>query len=312
MSAAESAGQPTAPAPEPSPSPERFVAVGDLDICYQTFGDPDDEAILRVMGLGGPMTWWDPVFCQKLADRGFHVIRYDNRDTGRSGRARGRVTRRMIVQAALGRPLRPPYTLHDMAHDGVALLDHLGHDAAHVVGVSMGGMIAQTMALHFSERVRSLTSIMSSTGRRFVGWQDPRLAPLLLARRATRDAYIETSARLWKLIGSPLYPDTAEAIKERAAETWDRGVSRAGVARQMLAILTQPDRTRDLRGRDVPALVVHGLADKMVHVSGGRATARALAGAELLLVPGMGHELPEPLQDDFVDAIVRTAARARR
>jgi pimeloyl-ACP methyl ester carboxylesterase len=218
----------------------------------------------------------------------------------------------MIVQAALGRPLRPPYTLHDMAHDGVALLDHLGHDAAHVVGVSMGGMIAQTMALHFSERVRSLTSIMSSTGRRFVGWQDPRLAPLLLARRATRDAYIETSARLWKLIGSPLYPDTAEAIKERAAETWDRGVSRAGVARQMLAILTQPDRTRDLRGLDVPALVVHGLADKMVHVSGGRATARALAGAELLLVPGMGHELPEPLQDDFVDAIVRTAARARR
>jgi pimeloyl-ACP methyl ester carboxylesterase len=312
MSAAESAGQPTAPAPEPSPSPERFVAVGDLDICYQTFGDPGDEAILLVMGLGGPMTWWDPVFCQKLADRGFHVIRYDNRDTGRSGRARGRVTRRMIVQAALGRPLRPPYTLHDMAHDGVALLDHLGHDAAHVVGVSMGGMIAQTMALHFSERVRSLTSIMSSTGRRFVGWQDPRLAPLLLARRATRDAYIETSARLWKLIGSPLYPDTAEAIKERAAETWDRGVSRAGVARQMLAILTQPDRTRDLRGLDVPALVVHGLADKMVHVSGGRATARALAGAELLLVPGMGHELPEPLQDDFVDAIVRTAARARR
>jgi pimeloyl-ACP methyl ester carboxylesterase len=312
MSAAESAGQPTAPAPEPSPSPERFVAVGDLDICYQTFGDPDDEAILLVMGLGGPMTWWDPVFCQKLADRGFHVIRYDNRDTGRSGRARGRVTRRMIVQAALGRPLRPPYTLHDMAHDGVALLDHLGHDAAHVVGVSMGGMIAQTMALHFSERVRSLTSIMSSTGRRFVGWQDPRLAPLLLARRATRDAYIETSARLWKLIGSPLYPDTAEAIKERAAETWDRGVSRAGVARQMLAILTQPDRTRDLRGLDVPALVVHGLADKMVHVSGGRATARALAGAELLLVPGMGHELPEPLQDEFVDAIVRTAARARR
>jgi pimeloyl-ACP methyl ester carboxylesterase len=308
---ADSAGQPTMHSPEPKPSEERFVAVGDLDLCYQTFGDPTDEAILLVMGLGGPMTWWDPVFCQKLADRGFHVIRYDNRDTGRSGRARGRVTRRMIVQAALGRPLRPPYTLRDMAHDGVALLDHLGHDAAHVVGVSMGGMIAQTMALHFGERVRSLTSIMSTTGRRFVGWQDPRLLPLLLARRSTRDAYIETSARLWKLIGSPLYPDTAEAIKERAAETWDRGVSRAGVARQMLAILTQPDRTRDLRGLDVPTLVVHGLADKMVHVSGGRATARALAGAELLLVPGMGHELPEPLQDEFVDAIVRTAARAR-
>jgi pimeloyl-ACP methyl ester carboxylesterase len=296
----------------PAPSEELFVPVSDdLDICYQTFGDPADEAMLLVMGLGGPMTWWDPEFCQKLADRGFHVIRYDNRDTGRSSRARGRVTQRQIVRAALGRPTRPPYTLHDMAHDGIALLDHLGHDMAHVVGVSMGGMIAQTMALHFPERVRSLTSIMSSTGRRFVGWQDPRLLPMLLARRSSREAYIETSGRLWKLIGSPLYPDTTETVRQRAAETYDRGVSRAGVARQMLAILTQPDRTRDLRALDVPTLVIHGLSDKMVHVSGGRATARALAGAELLLVPGMGHDVPPQLHDEFVEAIARTAARAR-
>jgi pimeloyl-ACP methyl ester carboxylesterase len=305
MSAAES----SAPA---VPSEELFVAVtDDLDICYQTFGDPTNDALLLVMGLGGPMTWWDAEFCQKLADRGFHVIRYDNRDTGRSGRAQGRVTRRQIVQAALGRPTRPPYTLHDMAHDGIALLDHLGHDSAHVVGVSMGGMIAQTMAVHFPERVRSLTSIMSSTGRRFVGWQDPRLAPLLLARRSSREAYIETSGRLWKLIGSPLYPDTTETVRQRAAETYDRGVSRAGVARQMLAILTQPDRTRDLRTMGLPTLVIHGLSDKMVHVSGGRATARAVPGAELLLVPGMGHDVPVKLHDEFVDAIARTAAKAR-
>jgi len=295
-----------------TPSDEMFVPVSDdIDICFQTFGDPASPALLLVMGLGGPMTWWDPVFCQKLADRGFHVIRYDNRDTGRSSRARGRVTRRDIVQAALGRPTRPPYTLVDMAHDGIALLDHLGHDAAHVVGVSMGGMIAQTMALHFPDRVRSLTSIMSSTGRRFVGWQDPRLLPMLLARRSSREAYIETSGRLWKLIGSPLYPDTTEAVRQRAAETYDRGVSRAGVARQMVAILTQPDRTRDLRELDVPTLVIHGLSDRMVHVSGGRATARAVAGAELLLVPGMGHDVPEKLHDDFVEAIARTAAKAR-
>jgi pimeloyl-ACP methyl ester carboxylesterase len=294
------------------PSDEMFVPVSDdIEICYQTFGDPAGPALLLVMGLGGPMTWWDPVFCQKLADRGFHVIRYDNRDTGRSSRARGRVTRRDIVQAALGRPTRPPYTLVDMAHDGVALLDHLGHDAAHVVGVSMGGMIAQTMAMHFPDRVRSLTSIMSSTGRRFVGWQDPRLLPMLLARRSSREAYIETSGRLWKLIGSPLYPDTTETVRQRAAETYDRGVSRAGVARQMVAILTQPDRTRDLRELDVPTLVIHGLSDKMVHVSGGRATARAVAGAELLLVPGMGHDVPEKLHDEFVEAIARTAAKAR-
>ena len=295
-----------------APSEERFVAVSDdLDICFQTFGDPAHEALLLVMGLGGPMTWWDAEFCQKLAARGFHVIRYDNRDTGRSGRARGRVTRRQIVQAALGRPTRPPYTLHDMAHDGIALLDHLGHQTAHVVGVSMGGMIAQTMAVHFPERVRSLTSIMSSTGRRFVGWQDPRLLPMLLARRSSREAYIDTSGRLWKLIGSPLYPDTTETVRQRAAETYDRGVSRAGVARQMVAILTQPDRTRDLRTLDLPTLVIHGLSDKMVHVSGGRATARAGAGAELLLVPGMGHDVPAQLHDDFVDAIARTAAKAR-
>jgi pimeloyl-ACP methyl ester carboxylesterase len=303
---------PLLPPVQPAPSEERSVDVGGgLEICYQTFGDPADEALLLVMGLGGPMTWWDPVFCQKLADRGFHVIRYDNRDTGRSGRARGRVTRRQIVQAALGRPVRAPYSLTDMAHDGIALLDHLGHEKAHVVGVSMGGMIAQTMALAFPDRVLSLTSIMSTTGRRFVGWQDPRLAPLLLAQRSSREAYIATSARLWKLIGSPLFPDTADTIRERAAETWDRGVSRAGVGRQMLAILTQPDRTRELHRVDVPTLVIHGLADKMVHVSGGRATARAVPGAELLLVPGMGHDVPEKLQDDFVEAIARTAARAK-
>lgn len=314
MSAAESAPESTSgdAAGSTSPSEERFVAVSDdIDICYQTFGDPTDDAMLLVMGLGGPMTWWDPEFCQKLADRGFHVIRYDNRDTGRSSRARGRVTQRQIVRAALGRPTPPPYTLHDMAHDGIALLDHLGHDRAHVVGVSMGGMIAQTMALHFPDRVSSLTSIMSTTGRRFVGWQDPRLLPMLLARRSSREAYIETSGRLWKLIGSPLYPDTTESVRRRAAETYDRGVSRAGVARQMAAILSQPDRTRDLRAMSVPTLVIHGLNDKMVHVSGGRATARAVAGAELLLVPGMGHDVPVQLHDEFVDAIARTAAKAR-
>jgi pimeloyl-ACP methyl ester carboxylesterase len=294
-----------------SPSEELFVPISDdLDICFQTFGDPADEALLLVMGLGGPMTWWDVDFCQKLADRGFHVIRYDNRDTGRSSRARGRVTQRQIVQAALGRPTRPPYTLLDMAHDGIALLDHLGHASAHVVGVSMGGMIAQTMALHFRDRVSSLTSIMSSTGRRFVGWQHPRLAPALLARRGSRETYIATSGRLWRLIGSPAYPETLETVEERAAETWDRGVSRSGVARQMLAILTQPDRTHGLRQLDLPTLVIHGLSDRMVHVSGGRATARAVPGAELLLVPGMGHDVPPKLYDEFADAIARTAARA--
>ncbi len=298
----------------PRPSAEEIVALSTgVDICYQTFGERDGEPLLLVMGLGGPMTWWDPLFCQMLADRGFFVIRYDNRDTGRSSRVPGRVSRRLLVRGFVGAGARPPYTLDDMAADGFALLDHLGFDAAHVCGISMGGMIVQTMALAQPGRVLSMTSVMSTTGRRSVGWQDPRLLPLLLARRtSTREAYVATSARLWKLIGSPHYPDTPEQIADRAGETWDRGVSASGVARQMAAILTQPDRTVLLRSLRVPTLVIHGMSDKMVHVSGGRATSHAVAGAELLLVPGMGHDLPAPLYDTFVDAIHRTAVKARR
>lgn len=285
-----------------------------LRICYQTFGDPTDEAILLVMGLGGPMTWWDPEFCRLLAARGYFVIRYDNRDTGRSARIGTPVSRRTIARAFLGRnrAVRPPYTLSDMAADGFGVLDSLGIGRAHVVGVSMGGMIAQTMAVEHSERVRSLTSIMSTTGRRTVGWVDPRVMPLMLtAREATLDGYLASSAKMWALIGSPGYLDPPEEMRARAQETWDRGISEEGVVRQMAAILTQPDRSARLHEFTKPALVIHGLSDKMVHVSGGRATARAIPGAELMLVPGMGHDLPAPLFETFVDAIVRTASRAR-
>ena len=282
-----------------------------VDISYQTYGDPGADPLLLVMGLGGPMTWWNPDFCRMLADNGFYVIRFDNRDVGRSTLLPDRVTRRTILRAFGGLKVRAPYTLSDMAADGFALLDHLGIGPAHVVGISMGGMIVQTMALDNPTRVLSLTSIMSTTGRRSVGWQDPRLLPMLWARRKTsREAYVATSARLWRMIGSPLYPDTTEAVRERAGETYDRGVSAEGVARQTLAILSQPDRSRHLRSLRIPTLVIHGLADRMVHVSGGRATSHAVPGAELLLVPGMGHDLPIPLHETFVEAIRRTADRA--
>jgi len=304
------------PSPDTAPvvSPELMAPVADgVRLCYQTFGDPGADPLLLVMGLGGPMTWWDPELCRQLAEAGFYVVRYDNRDTGRSSRGAGRVTRRALVRGFLGRGGRPPYTLDDLAADGLGLLDHLGLDSAHVAGVSMGGMVVQTMAVLHPERVRSLTSIMSTTGRRTVGWQDPRLLPLLLARREpTREAYVASSTRTWRVIGSPAYPETLEEVLARAGETYDRGVTPEGVARQMLAIVNQPDRSRRLAELRMPVLVVHGTSDKMVHVSGGRATSRAIPGSELMLVPGMGHDLPRELFGSFVEGIRRTADRAER
>ena len=294
-------------------SEELFAPVSpEMELCYQTFGDPADEPVLLVMGLGGPMTWWDADFCRRLAARGRYVIRFDNRDTGRSSRVRERVSRNSLVRAFAGRPVHTPYTLGDMADDGFGLLDHLGLDAAHVVGISMGGMIAQRMAIARPARVRSLTSIMSTTGKRTVGWQHPRLLPMLVARRGPdRETYAERSARLWDLIGSPSFPQPREDTLAQARETFDRGVSTSGVMRQMVAILTEPDRGPRLHALSMPSLVVHGTADRMVHVSGGRATARSLIGCELLIIDGMGHDLPRDLFDTVIDAIDRTTRRTR-
>ncbi len=295
-------------------SAELFAPVSPgLELCYQTFGAPDGEPLLLVMGLGGPMTWWDPELCTMLAEAGFFVVRYDNRDTGRSTRVEGRVTRRALVRAFVGRGGRPPYTLDDMAADAFGLMDHLGWDSAHIVGVSMGGMIVQTMAITQPQRVRSMTSIMSTLGKRTVGWQHPSLLPLLLAARGPgREAYVAASAKMWGVIGSPGYPQEDAEVRARAEETFDRGVSASGVMRQMVAILNQHDRSRALASLRMPTAVVHGSADKMVHVSGGRATARAIPGAELLIVDGMGHDLPRRLYPTFTDIIRRTANRAQQ
>ncbi|MDX6327540.1 MAG: hypothetical protein QOK15_3894 [Nocardioidaceae bacterium] len=285
-----------------------------IEICYQTFGEPTDRPLLLVMGLGGPMTWWPVDLCRRLAGEGFFVIRYDNRDTGHSTRLRHlRVSRRQLVEAFMGRRVDVPYSLHDMADDAIGLLDHLDLPAAHVTGVSMGGMIAQTLAIDHPDRVLSLTSIMSTTGRRTEGFQHPLLIPSLLRRGArTKEQYVEGTLAFSKVIGSPGYRDPEEIGRARAEETWDRGVDMYDTLRQMLAIVTQPDRTRDLGRLRIPATVVHGDKDKMVHASGGRATARAIPGAELVLVPGMGHDLPTGLFDVLVDAITRTADRTSR
>ena len=306
-----SAGSP-APVPEIVVSPELFAPVSSgVELCYQTFGDPDDEPLLLVMGLATQMIFWDPDLCTMLARRGYYVIRFDNRDVGRSSRSRGRVTRRMLVEAFAGRRTRAPYSMHDLADDSFGLLDHLGIASAHIVGISMGGMIAQTMAIEQPARVRSLTSIMSTTGKRSVGWQHPRLMPAMLRPiKAGRDAYAESSVRMWQMIGSPGFPRHEQRTRELAGEAFDRGLSANGALRHMMAVLTQPNRSSALHGLHLPTLVVHGLSDPMVHVSGGRATAAAIPGAELLLVDGMGHDLPPEVYETLVEAITRTAARA--
>jgi pimeloyl-ACP methyl ester carboxylesterase len=282
-----------------------------IKLCYETFGSKDDPAILLIMGLGGPMGWWDAEFCEQLAERGFFVIRFDDRDTGRSTKLRQfRVRRGDVLKAMVGRA-KAPYTLSDMADDAIGLLDALGLRSAHVVGVSMGGMIAQTLAIRFPERVRSLTSIMSTTGKRTVGWSHPRLLSAMLRSSGPgRDGYLASSRQGWERIASPGFPTTPEKMLSRAEETYDRGWTASGVLRHMMAVLTQPDRTTDLAKVTVPTTVIHGISDPLVHRSGGRATARAIADAEHLEISGMGHDMPSQLWPTFIDAIVRTAKRA--
>lgn len=283
-----------------------------VEIAYETFGDPDGRPLLLVMGLGGPSLWWDHALCEQLAGRGFYVVRFDNRDIGRSTCFHDdRVNRRLVVEAFAGRKSVAPYTMQHLADDAFDLLDHLGIEQAHVTGVSMGGMIAQTMAISRPSRVLSLVSIMSTTGRRTVGWQDPKLFRLLLSSgHGSREQYVERSERVWRAIGSQAYPSDDTTRAARAADTWERGVTRDGVIRQTMAVLTQPDRTEALHRLSIPVTVIHGTADRMVHPSGGRATAAAVPGSELIMIRGLGHDLPVELHDTFADAISRTADRA--
>ena len=293
-------------------SGEQFASLpSGIDICYETFGDSDDPAILLVMGLGGPMGWWSEDFCERLAGRGYFVVRYDNRDTGRSTKLRQHQVGKLdLVRAFAGRG-KPPNGISDLAEDAFGVLDHLGIERVHLVGVSMGGMIVQTMAIARPERAMSMTSIMSTTGNRRVGWQHPRIIPTLLSSAgSTRDSYVERSLRTSLILGSPAFPGDEELARARAYETYDRGWTASGVTRHMLAVLAQPDRTKDLAKLDLPVTVIHGLNDPLVHRSGGKAVANAVPGAEHIEIAGLGHDLPVQLYDTYVDAIVRTAERS--
>jgi pimeloyl-ACP methyl ester carboxylesterase len=288
---------------------EQIAAANGIEMAYEEFGDPSDPTVLLIMGLGVQMLGWDEELCGMLAGRGFRVVRFDNRDVGRSTKIEGG-PRPDVMAAAMGDLRSASYTLSEMADDCAGLLDHLGTVAAHVVGASQGGMIAQTLAIEHPERVLSLTSIMSSTGAPGVGQPHPEAIPALLTRPpADREGFAEFVVRTWRLIGSPGFEADEEALRERGRAMFDRGLYPDGTARQLLAILASGDRTEALRKLHVPTLVVHGTRDVLIDVSGGKATAAAIPGARLEVVEGMGHDLPRPLWPRFVAWIVENAER---
>ncbi len=281
-----------------------------IDICYETFGDPSKPALLLVMGLGAQMTLWDEAFCEQLAGRGFQVIRFDNRDTGLSSKIEGGPT--PDVGAAMGGDTSSAsYTLTDMADDAAGVLDALGIRAAHIVGASMGGMIVQQMAIRHPSRVLSLCSIMSTTGDRSVGQGTPEAMALLMGPTpTTREEAIEASVRSTKVLLGSGFKFDEEKVRQQAAATYDRMNYPAGFARQLVGIVASGDRTEELRKLKVPTLVIHGEDDPLVTLSGGQATAKAIPGATLLTIPGMGHALPEEAWPRIVDAIVANTERA--
>jgi pimeloyl-ACP methyl ester carboxylesterase len=291
-------------------SGEQFAQVGPIKLCYETFGDPSATPMLLVMGLASQMVIWDDEFCEQLAERGFWVIRFDNRDIGRSTILRENPppkTWQLMVRDKRG----ASYKLDDMADDAVGLLDHLGVERAHVVGVSMGGMIAQLIAIRHRDRVLSLVSIMSTTGDRRVGRPHPRLIPHLLRRaRTDREGYISDFVETYRVIGSRTFTRDPERLREKGGRCFDRGIHPAGAARQLAAIVTTQDRTRLLGQLDLPATVIHGTADRLVSPSGGRATAKAIPGAQLVMIEGMAHDLPPQVWPQVIDEIVRTAGVA--
>jgi pimeloyl-ACP methyl ester carboxylesterase len=280
-----------------------------LELEYETHGDPADPAVVLIMGLGAQLINWDKDFCESIAAKGFHVVRFDNRDIGLSTYLDDLPA--PDLQAVLGGDLASVgYSLADMAADVAGLLDAVGIAKAHIVGASMGGMIAQLVAIDFPERVLSLCSIMSTTGDRAVGQATPEaLGALIRPPAMSREQSITETVKSSRTIGSPGFPATDEELREKAGASYDRAYHPAGSARQTAAIVTAPDRTPALRNLAIPTVVVHGEADPLVDPSGGKATAAAVPGAELVLIPGMGHDLPRGAWPVIVDAIVRTTRR---
>ena len=274
---------------------ERLATVGDVDLCYDMFGDPELPPVLLIMGLGFQLIHWPEDFCRQLAAEGFRVVRFDNRDAGRSTHLPGR-----------------RYTLEDMADDAVGLLDALGVESAHVAGASLGGMIGQTIAIRHPDRVRSLASLMSTTGRRGVGRTSPRVLRHAFGRPPrTEEAAVERRVRVFSTIGSTGFQQDLDELRRVTRLAFRRDPdARDGRRRQHRAVRAARDRTAALRLLTVPTVVIHGTDDVMCHPSRGPATAEAIPGARLELVPGMGHDLPREAWPQLIRAIADNAGRA--
>jgi pimeloyl-ACP methyl ester carboxylesterase len=283
------------------------ITANGISIEYDTFGSRSSRPLLLVMGLGAQLIHWRDEFCDQLADRDHFVIRYDNRDAGLSEKFGHLGTPDMMEIAGrlmAGEPAGAPYSLDDMAADAFGLLDNLDIEAAHICGASMGGMIVQAMALLAPHRVHSMTSIMSSTGNpELPPSSDEAMAAMLSPAATNREEAIERTLAVSGVIGSPAYPVPEDEVRRRAAQGYDRSFYPEGVARQMAAIASHGNRRPALETLEVPALVIHGDADPLVRLDGGHDTHQALRGSKLLVLEGMGHDLPEPLWSEVIDAI---------
>ena len=299
-----------------SDSAEQFARANGIELCYQTFGTKDAPPLVLIMGLGAQMILWPDDFCRKIADAGFRVIRLDNRDIGRSSKIDVPVQvdfAKLIEKQAKGEKIDAPYTLRDMADDTVGLLDALGIDRAHFVGASMGGMITQEIGVHHPQRVKSLTSIMSTTGNPALPGPTPEAAAVIMAPPPkSREDYIAQFHKTWTVLRAGSFPADEAEDATVAAKVFARGLNPLGVARQLLAIFASGNRRASLSAIKAPTLVIHGDVDPLVRPEGGKDTAAAIPGAKLQVVHRMGHALPRELWPEIVAPIVAHAHGADR
>jgi pimeloyl-ACP methyl ester carboxylesterase len=299
--------------------PPQMARTNGVDLCYEIFGADDAEPMLLIMGLGAQMILWDDEFCREIAARGFRVIRFDNRDIGKSSRMTGGKPLKpveLLKLRFLKIPVAAPYRLRDMADDTIGLMDVLHIKSAHLVGASMGGMIAQEIAISYPQRVRSLTSIMSTTGNPKVPPPTREASAMLMAPPpTTKEEFLKRFAQTWKVLRVGSFPLDEAKDRERAERVFARGLNPAGVGRQLRAILASGSRKERLRTVKAPTLVIHGTVDPLVRPEGGKDTAASIPGAKLMMVDGMGHAIPIPMWPAIIDAIdkhAHGAAKARQ